>query len=57
MEQVQNDKDRLVLAISLVIGFVPASLVKETMPCLQRGQGMEPGGPWPPVIVLFVEHR
>lgn len=44
-EQVQNDRDKLVLAISLAIGFVPGSLTKETMPFRQSGQAIEPGEP------------
>lgn len=55
--QEQKGSDRLVLAASLVIGIVSASLTNETMPCRHRGQGIEPGGPWATVEVLLVEHR
>lgn len=44
-EHAQKDSERLALAASLVIGLVPGSLVKETMPLRQRGQGIDPGGP------------
>lgn len=44
-EHVQNERDKLVLAIVLTIfGLVSGSLTNETMPCRQRGQAMEPGG-------------
>ena len=42
---VQNDRDKLVLAIALTTGFVPGSLTNETMPCRQRGQATDPVGP------------
>lgn len=42
---VQNDRERLVLAISLAIGDAPSSLTNETMPWRHRGQAIEPGGP------------
>lgn len=42
---VQNDSDRLVLAMSLTIGDVASSLTNETMPWRHRGQAIEPGGP------------
>lgn len=45
VEQVQKGKDKLVRVISLIIGLVSASLMKETMPCRHRGQAIEPGGP------------
>jgi len=35
----------------------PGSLSKETMPCLQRGHGMEPVGPTISDEILHVEHR
>lgn len=44
-EQVQNDKDKLVLVISLAIGFVLGSLMNETMPFRQSGHAIEPVGP------------
>ena len=44
-EQVQNVRDKLVLAISLANGLVPGSLANETMPFRQRGHAIEPGGP------------
>lgn len=56
-EHVQNVRDKLVLAISLTIGLVPGSLANETMPCRQRGQAIEPGGPFATVEVQFVEQR
>lgn len=43
--QVQNDSDKLVLAMSLTIADVASSLTNETMPWRQRGQAIEPGGP------------
>lgn len=45
VEQLQKDKDKLVLAVSLITAVVLASLMKETMPCRHRGQAIEPGGP------------
>lgn len=46
LEHVQNVRDRfVVLCISLGSGLVPGSLTNETMPCLQSGQAIEPGGP------------
>lgn len=58
-EHAQKDNDRLALAAvdSLVRGRVPGSLVKETMPVLQRGQGSEPGGPFWDTEVEFVVQR
>jgi len=44
-EHVQNDRDKLVLAIALTNGFVPGSLTNETTPCRQRGQATDPVGP------------
>lgn len=43
-EHEQNDSDKLVLAISLITGLVPGSMANETMPLLQRGHAIEPGG-------------
>lgn len=56
-EHVQNVRDRLVLANSFTAGFVPGSMANETMPLRQRGQAIEPGGPWATVHVQFVEQR
>lgn len=42
---VQNDRDRLVLAMSFTIGDVASSLTNDTMPWRHRGQAIEPGGP------------
>lgn len=53
---VHRDSDRPVRTTSL-IGFVPGSLMKETIPCLQRGHAIEPGGPGFVVDVLLVEQR
>lgn len=53
----QNGNDRLVLAASLMIGVVSASLTNEMIPCRHKGQGIEPGGPCAAVEVLLVEHR
>lgn len=53
---VQRDNDRLGRTVSL-IGFAPGSLMKETIPCRQRGHAMEPGGPGFAVDVLLVEQR
>lgn len=44
-EQPHNDNDKLVLPISLGISLVPGSFMNDTIPCLQRGHGIEPGGP------------
>ncbi|KAF2316931.1 hypothetical protein GH714_006666 [Hevea brasiliensis] len=44
-EHVQNDRDKLVLEIAFTNGLVPGSFTNETMPCRQRGQATEPGGP------------
>lgn len=57
LEQVQNDRDKLVLAISLAIGFVLGSLTNETMPFRQSGHAIEPGGPLEHDDVQFVEQR
>jgi len=54
---VQNDRDKLVLAIALTTGFVPGSLTNETMPCRQRGQATDPVGPWATVEIQIVEQR
>jgi len=35
----------------------PGNLTKETIPCLQRGQGIEPGGPSISEETLLVEQR
>lgn len=35
----------------------PGNLTKDTMPCRQRGQGMEPGGIDDSVGMLLVEQR
>lgn len=56
-EHVQNERDKLVLAISLTNGFVPGSLTNETMPFRQRGQAIEPRGHWETVELLFMEQR
>lgn len=56
-EHVQNDRDKLVLEIALTNGFVPGSLTNETMPCRQRGQAIDPVGPWATVEVQIVEQR
>lgn len=46
LEQVQNVKDKfVVLCISFGNGLVSGSFANETMPCRQRGQAIEPGGP------------
>lgn len=55
-EQVQNVRDKLVLAMSLT-GRVPGSLSNETMPCRQRGQGIEPSGVLAVFEELFVQQR
>ena len=57
LEHVQNDRDKLVLAISLTTGLVPGSLTNKTMPCRQRGHAIEPGGPLAMVEVQFVAQR
>lgn len=45
LEHVQKDRDKLVLATALTVGFVPGSLANDTMPCRQRGHAIDPGGP------------
>jgi hypothetical protein len=35
----------------------PGNLTKETIPCLQRGQGIEPAGPSISEEMLLVEQR
>lgn len=35
----------------------PGNFTKDTIPCLQRGQGIEPGGPSISEETLFVEQR
>jgi len=35
----------------------PGNLTKEIIPCLQRGQGIEPGGPHVSEETLLVEQR
>lgn len=57
LEHVQNDRDKLVLAISLTTCLVPGSLTNKTMPCRQRGHAIEPGGPLAMVEVQFVAQR
>lgn len=39
------------------LGGEPGNLMKETMPCRQRGHGMEPGGPIISDVILLVEQR
>ncbi|PPR91119.1 hypothetical protein GOBAR_AA29567 [Gossypium barbadense] len=55
LEHVQKDRDKLVLATALTIGFAPGSLTNDTIPCRQRGQAIEPIGPLATFVVLFVE--
>jgi len=58
LEQVQNARDRLDgLCISFCRGLASGSFTNETMPCLQRGQAIEPGGEVVVVEVEFVEQR
>ncbi|RDY08116.1 hypothetical protein CR513_07694, partial [Mucuna pruriens] len=58
LEHVQNVRDRFdVLCISFCSGLASGSFTNVTMPCLQRGQAIEPGGPDVLVEVEFVEHR
>ena len=45
LEHVQKDRDKLVLATALTVGFVPGSLANDTIPCRQRGHAIEPVGP------------
>lgn len=56
-EHAQRVKDKLVLGYSLVIGVVPGSLTNETIPCLQSGHAIEPGGLCGTVELLLVEHK
>lgn len=39
------------------LALEPGNLTKEIIPCRQRGQGIEPGGPSVSEEALFVEHR
>lgn len=55
-EHEQNDRDKLVLASSL-IGLVSGSISNDTIPCRQRGQGIDPMGPLVRVAGLLVELR
>lgn len=58
LEHVQNVRDKFdVLCISLCSGLASGSFTNETMPCLQRGHAIEPGGPVVVVEVEFVEQR
>ena len=45
VEHVQKDRDKLVRATALTVGFVPGSLTNDTIPCRQRGHAIEPVGP------------
>lgn len=56
-EHPQNDNDKLVLPISLGMTLIPGSLTNETMPCRQRGHGIEPGGPLVTDEEQFMVHR
>ncbi|KAL5973905.1 hypothetical protein ACLOJK_030564 [Asimina triloba] len=57
VQVVHKDNDKLNLDISL-IGFIPGSLTKDTIPCRQKGHGIEPAGLGAAVNeVLLVEHR
>lgn len=60
LAHVQNVRDKFVvvdLCICLSRGLAPGSFTNDTMPCLQRGQAIEPGGPCVLVEVGFVEQR
>ncbi|BAT76668.1 hypothetical protein VIGAN_01470700 [Vigna angularis var. angularis] len=58
LEQVQNASDRFDgLCISFCRGLASGSLTNETIPCLQRGQAIEPGGELVVDEVEFVEQR
>lgn len=57
LEHVQKDRDKLVLATALTVGFASGSLINDTIPCRQRGQAIEPVGPLATFVVLFVEQR
>ena len=54
MHGVQSARD-----ICCLFSFAgePGILTKETIPCLQRGHGMDPGGPITPEGMLLVEQR
>lgn len=54
MQGVHKLRDRCNL---LSLAAEPGNLVKETIPVLQRGHGMEPGGPNSSEGILLVEHR
>ncbi|KAG6507876.1 hypothetical protein ZIOFF_033229 [Zingiber officinale] len=55
-QAVHRDKLMLLLGSSL-IGLTPGILANETIGCLHKGQGMDPGGTNKLVEVLVVEHR
>lgn len=55
---VKNDSGKLVRDIpSAVSDLVPGSFLNETIPWRQRGQGIEPGGPWAALEAVLVEQR
>lgn len=55
-QAVHRDKVMLLLGGSL-IGLTPGILANETIGCLHKGQGMDPGGTNKLVEVLVMEHR
>jgi len=54
MHGVQRLRETCIL---FSFAWEPGNLTKETIPCLQRGQGMEPGGPHVSEETLLVEQR
>jgi len=54
MQGVHRPKDMCNL---FSFAWEPGNLTKEITPCLQRGQGIEPGGPTISEETLFVEQR
>ena len=55
-EHGQHERDVLGFNV-FTSGFAVLSFLNETIPWRQRGQGIEPGGPFGLVVVLLVEHR
>jgi hypothetical protein len=57
VQAVQRVRDGIFVLASSFRDIVVESLTKETMPCLQRGQGIDPGGLDAIAGIVFVEQR